>query len=311
MNKLTQITVTSMLFITTNLYASNYPEKPIEMIIPYSAGSNSDSAARILISTMRSYLDTELIPINSAGAGGTIGLNKLSRSKADGYTIGFSPTGPVAIQPQIRNVPYDMSSFKTICLVVNNPVTISVSPNSEINTFNDLINEAKNKKLVAVGGAPGSIPHVVQSYIANKYDTKFIYLPAGGGAKASKAILGGEADFVADSSSIGNLYGLKTILTLGDERLPDYSNAPTLKELGTDFTLSVWFGLFAPKNLPEDRTKRLSHACEEAVNNTDFKSNMKRAGFIVSYKNSSDFRSFYEKEYVKYESILKEINIIK
>ena len=102
MNKLTQITVTSMLFITTNLYASNYPEKPIEMIIPYSAGSNSDSAARILISTMRSYLDTELIPINSAGAGGTIGLNKLSRSKADGYTIGFSPTGPVAIQPQIK-----------------------------------------------------------------------------------------------------------------------------------------------------------------------------------------------------------------
>lgn len=289
--------------------ASDYPTKPIEVIIPYGAGGNTDTSGRIFIKSMRKALGAELVPLNAAGAGGTVGMAKVAAAKADGYTLGFSPIAPVTVQPHLRPLPYGKDSFEPVCLVADNPTAVTVAPDSPYKSLDDLIATAREGTVVAVGPAPGSIPHIVQSAIANAYGVKFKYLPAGGGGKAAKAVLGGEADFAADTSAMEKVHGLRSLAVLADARLADLPNVPTLRELGKDLTLTIWFGAFAPKGTPAAVLDRLSQACEKAVADPEFQTGMKNANYLLRYMGRQEFTAFYQKQFDDNQALLKLIGV--
>ncbi|MCG8511884.1 MAG: tripartite tricarboxylate transporter substrate binding protein [Rhodospirillales bacterium] len=290
---------------------AEYPAKPIEMIIPYGAGGNTDTSGRIFINAMRKALDSEVVPLNVTGAGGTVGMAKVAAAKPDGYTLGFSPIAPVTVQPHLRPLPYGKESFEPVCLVADNPTAITVAPDSPHKTLADLIAAAKSKRVVAVGPAPGSIPHIVQSALANAYGVKFTYLPAGGGGKAAKAVIGGEADFAADTSAMEKVHGLRTLAVLSSDRLVDLPDVPTLKELGKDLTLTIWFGAFAPKGTPAEVLDKLSAACEKAVADPEFASGMAKANYIVRYMGRTEFSAFYESQFDGNQTMLSLIGFKK
>ena len=175
--------------------------------------------------------------------------------------------------------------------------------------MDDLIRAAKKGKIVAVGGAPGSIPHIVQSAVADAYGVKFTYLPAGGGGKAAKAVLGGEATFAADTSAMVTVHGLRALAVLADERLADLPDVPTLKELGKDLTLTIWFGAFAPKGTPEAILDKLSDACGKAVKDSEFLEGMKKANYIVRFMPRSEFMTFYNDQFSGNKKLLELIGV--
>ena len=298
-----------LLLCSSPLFAADYPSKPIEVIIPYAAGSNSDNSGRIFINAMRKALGSPLVAINVAGAGGTVGMARLAQADPDGYTIGFSPIAPVTIQPHVRNLPYGQNSFEPICLVADNPIAITVAPDSPYKTIDDLIKAAKKGKVVAVGNAPGSIPHIAQSALAKAYGVKFTYLPAGGGGAAAKAVLGGEATFAADTSAMVTVYGLRALAVLSDKRMAEFPNVPTLKELGKNLRLTVWFGTFAPKGTPEAMLNKLSAAASKAVQDPKFLEAMKQAHFIVRFMPRSEFTAFYNNQYQDNKKLLQMIGV--
>lgn len=279
------------------------------MIIPYGAGGNSDTSGRILLNAMAKVMGAEFVPLNITGAGGTVGTAQMAASTADGYTIGYNPIATVTIQPHLRPVPYNNQSFESVCMIADNPTAVTVAPDSPYNSMDDLIEAAKSGNVVAVGGAPGSMPHITQAVIANAYGVKFTYLPAGGGGKAAKAILGGEATFAADVSAMEKIHGLKTLAVSADERVEGLPNVPTFKELGKDVVVTIWFGLFAPAGTPEDALNKLSDACGEAVKDADFLAGMEQANYIVSFKGRSEFKQFFEAQYQKNKEMLPVIGV--
>lgn len=293
----------------STVIAADYPSKPIEVIIPYGAGGNTDTSGRIFINAMRKALDADVVPLNVTGAGGTIGMAQMSHAKPDGYTLGFSPIAPVTVQPHLRKLPYGKDSFEPICLVADNPTAITVAPDSKLNSIDDLIAASKSGKVVAVGGAPGSIPHIVQSAVANAYGTKFTYLPAGGGGKAAKSILGGEATFSSDTSAMVEVHGLKGLAVLADERLKDLPDIPTMKELGKDLSISIWFGAFAPKGTPEATLGKLSEACGKAIQDPGFLEGMKKAHYLVRYLPRDEFKKYYEEQFDDNKKLLELIGV--
>lgn len=286
-----------------------YPEKPIEVVIPYGPGSNTDGMGRILINSLRKAMNADLVPINIDGAGGTIGTAKAAAAPADGYTLSFNPVATVTIQPHLRPLPYGKDSFEPVCMVVDNATSITVAPDSPYKTMDDLINAAKKGKVVAVGGAPGSIPHIVQAAVAKAYGVKFVYLPAGGGAKAAKSVLGGEAAFAADTSAMSTTHGLRTLAVLADKRLPELPDAPTMKELGKDLNISIWFGLFAPKGTPDAVLQKLSSGCQAAIKDPEFKNAMDKADFTVRFMDRVAFKTFFNKEFDANKSMLDLIGV--
>src|SRR5690606_31316143 len=154
------------------------------------------------------------------------------------------------IQPHLRPLPYGKDSFEPICMIANTPAAVTVAPDSPYQTMEELIAAAADGIVVAVGPAPGSLPHIVQGAVAKSYGVNFTYLPSGGGGKAATSVLGGEATLSTDAYSAGNSFGLRTLAVLADERVAALPDVPTLKELGHDVSLSVWFGAFAPAGTP-------------------------------------------------------------
>ncbi|SNT73643.1 tripartite tricarboxylate transporter substrate binding protein [Paracoccus seriniphilus] len=289
---------------------AEYPEKPIEVIVPFGAGSNSDTSGRLLINAMRKAMDADLVPINVDGAGGTIGIAQMARSKPDGYRIGYAPIATVTVQPNLRPLPYDETSLAPVCMVADNPTAISVAPDSPYNSIQELIDAARaGEQIIAVGGAPGSMPHITQAALANAYGVTFTYLPAGGGGKAATALLGGEATLAADAAAMVSQYDLKALAIASAERTDMLPDVPTLAELGHDVSLSVWFGLFAPKDTPVEVLDQLSSACGRAVEDPDFVKGMTAANYTLRYLDRTAFADFYEQEYARSRELLPTIGV--
>jgi tripartite-type tricarboxylate transporter receptor subunit TctC len=298
-------------FIGSAPALAEYPEKPVEVIIPFGAGGNADSAGRVFINALRKEINADIVALNMAGAGGTIGTARLAEAQPDGYTLGFNPIATVTIQPHLRPVPYGKSSFAPICMVADNPIAVTVAPDSPYSSIQELIQGAQDNKLVVAGTAAGSLPHIAHAAFAKNLGVDFTYLPVTGGAHAAKSILGGEATLATDNSALGDVQGLKTLAVMAQERIEQYPDAPTLKEAGVDLSLTIWMGVFAPAGTPDAVVNKLSAACENVVQDEAFKTQMQAANFILNYKGRDEFTEFFASQYDGNRKILEDIGMVK
>lgn len=303
--------ITVGLLMATGVAAADYPSKPIQIIIPFGAGGNSDTSGRILLNGMQKALNADMVPVNVPGAGGTIGMAQFAGAKPDGYTLAFSPSAPTTLQPNLRPLPYGKESMVAVCLLTNNPTAVTVAPDSPYNTMQELVIAAKADQLVVAGPAPGSVPHITQAALANAIGATFTYLPVGGGAEEAKALLGKQADLAADNSAMGAVHGLKTLAVASAERIDELPDVPTLTELGIDVQVSIFNGLYAPANTPVEILEKLSDACGEAVEEPDVKARLQDANFIVRYLGHEEFQAFYEEQYDASRAMLINIGMVK
>jgi tripartite-type tricarboxylate transporter receptor subunit TctC len=287
-----------------------YPEKPIKVIINYGAGGNSDTSGRILIEALKKAMGADFFPVNIPGAGGTVGTAQFAASKPDGYTILYTPIAPVTVQPHLRKLTYKKDDVVPICGLTQNQLAVMVAPDSPYNSLEDLMKAAKaGTSIVAVGPAPGSIPHIAQAALANAYGVKFKYVPVGNAAKQTKAILGGQATVSTDMTSTATLFGLKSLAIIADQRIDGFKDVPATKELGIDLAVKIWFGTFAPKGTPPEIVDKLAEACEKAAADPDLREKLGKLNFVVRYRNRSEFTKFYEEEYEGNKALLKLIGI--
>ena len=309
--KLTTTLTAIAIALTATAAVAEYPEKNIDVIISYGPGSNTDTGGRLFMNAMVEALgDATYVPVNVEGAGGTIGTAQLAASDADGYTLGYNPIATVTIQPHLRPLPYGKESFEPICKVTETPSAIMVAPDGPYQTVEDLMAAAKEGKVVGAGPAPGSLPFIAAMSAVKAYDADITYLPVGGGAKAAASVLGGEATMSTDLYSAAKTRGLKALALLADERRPDAPDVPTLKELGHDVSLSVWFGLFAPAGTPADVIEKLSAACAVAVTDQAFVDGMAAANHIIDYQDRETFIQFYEDQFANNRQLLVNIGLL-
>ncbi len=194
--------------MTTGIAFAEYPEKPIDVLVPFGGGSGPDASFRMLQPDLDKILGQPVVVRNVGGAGGTVGAAQFARHVKDGYKLGFMPVGTTTTQPQLRKLPYSDKSFAPICMTIQDPMAVGVAPDSGLNSLADLINKAKSGTVTSGGPPPGSLPHIAQAALAAAYGVKFKYVPHKGGHGTAKSILGGKVDVLVDPLGSTLNYGL-------------------------------------------------------------------------------------------------------
>ncbi len=260
--------------------AAAYPEKPITMLVAYSAGGGTDLVARAITPYIEKYLGggAKLVIVNRAGAGGEIGFAALANAPADGYTIGFVNTPPLITIPIERAAQFGgPQRFELLGNIIDDPCNFSVHSDSEIRTLKDLAEHARaNPGKVSVGSTGvGSDDHLLMLMFERAAGVQMIHIPFKGSADvrtalASKQItvaainIGEALQAVRGGASMRNLGQFSPART---NLAPDL---PTAREQGYDIELSSLRGLAAPKGLPPEIRDRLVKAVAAAAADPEF-----------------------------------------
>lgn len=295
--------------------AAAFPDRPVTVVVPFSAGGGTDITTRTLAAPMAEALGGEILVKNTAGAGGTIGTAEVAAARADGYTVGMMPVGPMTTQPHLRKLPYAPESFDYICLAYSAPSSIVVRKDSPFANLSDMIDYAKaNPGELNFGvQAIGSIPHVAGLGIVDATDIKIEFIPYKGSAPTFKAMLDGSVDmFVAHISFLTqNADQVKSIAMLSEEKVSTAPELATAKDQGFDLDFPIWGGLVAPKGIPAEARDALEAACEKGMNSEAFSKRMSELRMPVNFMKGSDFEAFVAAEFERNAKLLTQAGLAK
>ena len=215
--------------------AQQYPSRPVEMIIPFTAGSGLDVNGRVIATSMSNLLKQPVVVMNRDGAAGTIGFGALASASADGHVIGFGPTTPISNAPYlVKGVKYDADSFSYICQIFEVVFVIAAGPGSRFKTAADVLQAAKEKpNSVTYGtGGLGSVPHLSMANVGQALGLEFQHVPYRGDAPQLPALLRNEIDLaIVAIATIREHPTIRVLAVFDEARNEAYPNVPTVKEL--------------------------------------------------------------------------------
>ncbi len=285
--------VTLMLATSCIAQAANYPDRPITMIIPYNAGGGTDVLARALQPALEKSLGQTIVVSNMPGGGGILGFTKAANSKSDGYTVTI-PNNVIFANQGMGNATYKYNDFDYLGNIITEDYLVAVRADGPWQTWKEFEADMKanpNKIKFGFSGYGGST-HVASEILAAKVDYKVKQIPYDGSSKAVLAAMGGHVD--ALTLNMGDLAsGLKSgklrlLATMGNERLENYPDVPTLKELGYDISLSNWRGIVAPAGVSDEVKQAWNKAIKAAASDPKFIEMITNQGSVLDYQPSGD-----------------------
>lgn len=254
------------------LAQDNYPSRPIHIVVPYPAGGTTDQMARAIQQVMSDKLGQPIVIENRAGAGGTIGTNQVARANPDGYTLVFGNSGPNAIAPLIREVPYDpLKDLMPISTVAFTPMILAVPADSPIKDVKSFVDWAKREpgKINYASVGNGSLSHLTGELFRNLAGVDMVHVPYNGGAPMLTALAGSQvhAAFVTglDGAAMQQGGRIRYIAISTQQPTDVAAGMATVAATVPGFHSTSWFGLLAPKGTPEPIIKKLHEAVTAAV----------------------------------------------
>ena len=253
--------------------AQNYPERPITFVVPFAAGGPTDTVTRLIADPMSKTLGQQIVVQNVAGAGGTLAAGQVADAAPDGYTVLMHHIGMSTAPSLYKDLRYNpLEAFKTIGLVTDVPMTIVARKDFQPNTLQELADHVKaNKEQVRYAHAGiGAASHLCGLLIQSALGTKVTEVPYQGTGPALTDLVGGQVDFLCDqtTNTTGQIKAgkVKAYAVTTPERLATLPDLPTTKEAGLpDVQVTVWHGLYVPKDTPDDIVRKLSDALKAAL----------------------------------------------
>lgn len=285
-------TVALLLLLASGGAQAAWPERPVQVIVPYAPGAATDVLARALIETMREQLGANFIVVNRDGASATLGAAQIAQAKADGYTLGFTAIGPITIQPHLnKQLSYRPESFDAICQTFDLPFAIAVTPTSPFKSLQDLVAAAKAAPGRLNYGVTGTatVPHLAMIGWQLASGLKFTDVPYRGETLALPALRNGDLDFAVVTPGFGYSQGLRLFATFTEKRIAEVEGLPTLAEFGWPVVQTVPGGLLAPAGLDKALIARLETACAAAVQSERYTAIMKQTRQPQVYKGAAVF----------------------
>ena len=253
--------------------AQEFPQQPIEIIVPFAPGGRTDVVARMLAETIEEngWLSQPMAVVNADGGAGANAVNQMRRDEADGHTIlHWHHQALIAMAMELGD--FALEDFKSIGYTGGGSPVWVVGADSEFDTLDELITHLKEnpRSLVEAVGI-GTIPHFVGAMLANEAGFETRYVTANSGADRLRLILGDNADIALFSASeyLAQGEGLKPLIYFGRERLPELPDVPTATELGYDVTWANPNWWLAPAETPDEAVAELSAALEKAINDPE------------------------------------------
>ena len=270
-----------------------YPEKPIQLLVPWGAGGDSDAAMRIFAHFMTQELGQPVVVVNVTGAGGNLGNRQGKDAAPDGYTITMVHESLIT-SPLVGMVDFTWQDFAPVANVCYAPMYLAARPDAPWNDVPGMLAWAKaNPGKLTFGATLGSVSHFFPLDVAYAGGIKLKVIGYDGTAKRMQGLLGGFIDLgEANPGTAGDLFSsgkLKMLGSASDERNELTPDIPTLKEQGLPVSIGVTRGVLAPKGTPEPILARLEEACKKVCENPEYMKKIHDSGSVSYFRNRADY----------------------
>jgi tripartite-type tricarboxylate transporter receptor subunit TctC len=290
------IALAALAAVSVGVQAQTFPgNKPVSIVVPFTAGGPTDRVARDLAEAMRKQIPgSNFVVENAAGAGGTIGATKVAKANPDGHTLLLFHIGMAATPALYRKIAYKpLEDFEFLGMVNDVPMTLIGKPQLPANTYRDFENyiRANAGKLNIAHAGLGSASHICGLLWQSNLQTKdaMTTIPFGGTAPAMTALIGGQVDVMCDQttnttsqieSGRVKAFAVTTAKPLSNH--PVLKHYPSLQEMGLkNFNLTIWHGLYAPKGTPADVLKTLNDGLKKALKDPEFIKKQEGLGALI------------------------------
>lgn len=292
--------------------AQSYPERAVRLIVPYAPGGSADIAARLVADDWSKALGQTIVIENRSGAGGNIGVDAVSKSKNDGYTIGLQ-TVSLAINPSLYDsMPYDtLADLAPIGTVATSQHVLVVNNDLPAKSVTELIDAAKAEpgKLIYGSAGSGSTFHMAAELFKSVSKTDIMHIPYRGGGPAMLDTIGGhvQMSFPVLSAALPQVQGgkLRALGVTGPKRSPLMPDVPTIAEAGLpDYSFETWFMVFAPAGTPQSVLEKLNATLNDTLNSPALKERMVREAYDPAPSSLAEAQQLLEGDMKKWSEVI-------
>lgn len=295
-------------------YAQDWPAKPIRLIAPFPPGGPADGLTRYLGQKLSERVGQPVVVDNVPGAGGGIAMQRLARAEPDGYTLGFTHVGTLAINPHIyATIGYDpVKDFTPVAGINEYENVLVVNPALPYKSVQDLIDAAKAKPgFITYGSAGnGASNHLSGALLASMSGAEFSHVPYKGSAPALVDVMGGTVDFMFDIIITSKQHiesgRLRALATTGRERSAELPDVPVLSETLPGYEVIGWGAIAAPSGTPDAIVQKLAKEFETIVASDESAELFKRQGFTQAYRTPEALGEYIGTELERWGRIVKE-----
>lgn len=286
--------------------AQAYPDKPIDYIIPFAPGGESDITARFQQPFFKEFFGQDLVISYKPGGGGAVAWSQLNASAGDGYTWMGINLPHIILQPAEKEVGYKTEDLAAVYMFHYTPDALLVEADSEFKTLEDFVSYAKENpgRATISGSGKGSANHLVQVTFDNAAGIKTTYVAFKGTSDATTALLGKQvtAEWGYTTVAAGQGDRVRMLAVAMEERHPAFPDVPTFKELGYDIVSGAYRGIAVPQSTPEELRRQISDMIGRINADPAFRKQMVDAGYAlldVDYEDMPRFLELKEEEYIK------------
>ena len=293
-----------------------FPDKPVNVICPWTAGGGTDVLLRALSKEAEKFLGQTINVVNQTGGAGAIGHNAIRAARPDGYTIGMITFELNSLPPQ-GLVPFTWKDFDPVMLINTDAAALTVRADAPYSTVRGFMDHARaNPGEITIGNsAPGSVWHIAAGLAAEKTGVNVKHVPFNGAQPAVTALVGGHikavAVSVAEVRSQVQAGNLKILGVMSAERDKIFPNVPTFKEQGVDVQFATWRGLAFPKGVPAANRAKVADAYKKAFETKEFKDFAANAALTLNYQDSAAFTKFLDQNYKDVAAVMKGLGLSK
>ena len=291
----------------------------MRFIVPFAAGGSGDTLARVVAQHFTSALKQQFVIENRAGANGIIGTQQFLAAPPDGYTIGQSSLSTISLAPVITPTKaYDpIGDFTHIAYIGGSPVVLAANPRTGVKTFDDFIaycNQPGQSFAYASSGV-GSDGHLAGVAIGQSAKVRVQHIPYKATAQALTDLVAGHIPFstftLSSTAPFLRSHAVNAIAVTSPERLPEFPDIPTFKELGhPELVGTTWFGVVGPAQLPKQIVDILNREVIAAVSTPEMQARFRRDGFVAQAMNADEFTRFVSAENVKWKLLVERAGLL-
>lgn len=292
-----------------------FPSRPVDFIVPYSAGGTVDTQLRALAGASEKHLGQPIVPKNRPSANGTLAAAFVATSALpDGYTITQIHAG-VLREPAIRKTPYDPATDFTYIIGISGLTSgLVVRSDAPWKTFAEFLADAKaHPGKISVGSPGGSVnPYLVLRQIAKRQNITWTHVPFKSFAESGNALLGGHIQAVSDAAGwapLVNAGQLRLLVTYGASRTRNWPSVPTLPELGIDIIANAAYGLAGPAGMDESVVRILHDAFKKGMEEPAFAKVLRELEQEPIYQSTADYRAYVARELIAQKRIVEELGL--
>lgn len=301
---------------------AEYPERPINMVIPYGPGGATDISARTIAEPLGQAVGEPLVMVNRTGAGGATGSVAVQNAAPDGYTMLFARVGSHSVNPAMKaTLPYTLDDFRFVGVYEINPVACAVQMDSDIQTIDDLVAKvnAEPGTVSYSSSGVGSLLHLAGAYVLREFGVEnpleaATHIPLQGGGAAATAVLNGTATFICtNSSALASFVAnnqLRPLLVTTAEPVTGF-DAPTSADLGKPGLeqLVGWTGIAGPAGLPDDVAAKWGEWMATATADLTFLEQMQARGSVIDLMSPEESQAFIQGQYEVFRALVDDLGM--